>query len=260
MRLRCLAVLLLAIPTLSFGQNLAKRDSAGVSVLREMLTQTGWHRALLPIDARAVGDITVYDNDGGILTTGTIEIRTRGPKKFAIQTNLQGEEATSVYSEGFAIRKSGTERMQVPARTLSPILLPVFADWWDVDDGTWGVEYQGLDVVNSQPVHRIRLWRELPVTDPRYEEVRRGSPVTIWISQSESLPVQIEYRKASFENRLAFATYVRQFSDFRKVKNRLLPFRHDEWVLGKRLRSIRFRDIDTDVGVDGAEFELKGGN
>lgn len=124
MRLRCLAVLLLAIPTLSFGQNLAKRDSAGVSVLREMLTQTGWHRALLPIDARAVGDITVYDNDGGILTTGTIEIRTRGPKKFAIQTNLQGEEATSVYSEGFAIRKSGTERMQVPARTLSPILLP----------------------------------------------------------------------------------------------------------------------------------------
>ncbi|HVP44129.1 MAG TPA: hypothetical protein VMS96_11905 [Terriglobales bacterium] len=248
-----LIVLFICIPSIAQTTDSTASSSASAqlatTVLTQMLTAGGWAPATLPNDAIATATASM----GNGVITKTITFKARGRTQFRWEySDAPGQATKSDLSAGLARAANG---MGITPQSAPPWLLPFLGRLQEFADPQVRVEYLGTEVV-GEPTYKLRLRRVPDATDPRADEVKAGSPMTVWLSTTTYLPVQIEYLLQTFTNRLAFIPRLRKYSDYRPVQGILVPFHQEIWVDEQLVSTLDITSVQFNVGLAARDFQL----
>lgn len=232
----------------------APKNPSALRVLAQMSAVTGWGKTNAPTDVLATGTVTVPDDTNGASSSNSITLRARGSDQFSFESG-QSASNRSVASLGRATATIGSKQIYLPGRVFNAWHFPFLSSLVSFADPTIRVEYLGMEQL-SEATYKIRLSREPSSSDPTKDEVQAGSPVTVWVSSSSFLPIQVEYKKATLTNRLAFIPRTVKYSDFRRVGNLLVPFKQEEWYEGELIYSLQLSNVRFDNGFSDADFAI----
>jgi hypothetical protein len=224
----------------------------GSDLLERMLAAGGWSPASLPRDAVAMAQVSMGSADGAP-STKTITFKARGRTQFRWEySDAPGQASKSDLSAGLARAANG---MGITTQAAQPWLLPFLGRLQEFADPSVRVEYLGTEVI-GEPTYKLRFRRVPDPTDRRADEIKAGSPMTVWLSATTFLPVQIEYLQQSFTNRLAFMQRLRKYSDYRTVQGVLVPFHQEVWADKQLLSALDISSVQFNVGLPASDFQL----
>lgn len=221
-------------------------------LLGRMLAAGGWSPPSLPSDAVAMATLSMGSADG-TPTTKTITFKARGRTQFRWEySESPGQATISDLPAGLA--RAGTG-MGITPQSAQPWLLPFLGRLQEFADPAVRVEYLGTENIR-EPTYRLRFRRVPDPTDLRADEVKAGSPMTVWLSATTFLPVQIEYLQQSFTNRLAFMRRVRRYGDYRLMQGILVPFHQEVWSEKQLVYTLDISSVQFNVGLPAADFQM----
>ena len=250
-----LTVLWLSASVASHAQ--ALKDSMAVTVLTQMYAATGWNPASVPRDAVATGSVTRFR--GQAVDTVSVTWKARGPRQHRADVQATaGATSTIVNGDSGAVVTPNGPRF-IPshsALSMQPLDFPFYSDLISANDPNVGLHYAGTETVGSQLAHRVEIAREAPAGHPLAAVRHRAGHLTVWVSTSTWLPVQIEYVRIANDNPTAARSSIRTFSDHRVVNGLAVPFHQEEFAGTQRLYTLQLNSVSFNVGLSDADFAL----
>jgi outer membrane lipoprotein-sorting protein len=244
----------LATPTPQ--QQQIQKDPTAVTVLIQMNAVTGWIRAARPMDINATGNLTRYSGDQKITTSVRFKTRTAG--QFRMELQNAGKTQTKIVNGPAAadLLDTGQVRRLPPHIALStrPVMFPFLLALGDFDQSDVSVRYLGTEDVAGQLAHKVEIRLEPSGDDAAADTIRRSSPLIVWISTTNYLPLQVDYIRLADTNRRAELHFVRRFADYRRVDGILIPYMQQEFVEGELRYSLQLSDVQFNVGLRDSDF------
>jgi len=231
------------------------KDPTGLHVLEQMLAATGWNTAAIPVDVLATGTVTMPGDSSGPASSKSVTLKARGLNQFSFETTGQSGGKRSVVNAGSGSAAIGTKQVPLPARVFDAWHFPFLSSLVFSADPTIQVQYLGIEQLD-EPTYKVMLNREPSPNDPARDEIQAGSPVTVWVSSSTFLPLQVQYQKPTITNRLAFLPRTAKYSDYRKVGNMLVPFKREESYQGELIYTLRFSNVSFNNGFSDTDFTV----
>ncbi len=251
-----LALLLFVVVTVADAQSPATKDTTALAVLTQMAAATGWSQLTLPADAMATGTVTRYGGD----TSDTVSVRLKARGFRQYRAEVGGFSGTTTIRNGDrAALQSAEGTKWLPAHSAQSTrahVFPFFSDLIAAGSEDVAVRYLGLEDVGNEKAHRVEIFREPGPDQPSPAFIRRRTRMTVWVSATTALPLQIEYSRPADDNPSALLTRVRRFSDWRAVNGLALPFRQEELVNSKPVYSLQLTQAQFNVGLSDADFNL----
>ena len=251
-----LIALVVAAVLVADAQSPATKDTTALAVLTQMAAATGWSQFTLPADAVATGTVTRYQGDAS--DSVTVRLKARGLRQYCAEVGGFSGTTTIRNGDRAVLQTSqGTQELAAhSAQSLRAITFPFFSDLTATAGQDMAVRYAGLEAIGDEKAHRVEIFRELGTERPDAEFTRRASRMTVWVSATTWLPLQIEYTRPGDDNPSALLTRVRRFSDWRAVNGLALPFRQEEFINGKAFYSLQLSQAQFNVGLSDADFAL----
>lgn len=248
-------LIVLSIP--APAQEQPRRDPQAVAVLTQMTIATGWGRAGTVNDLTATGNVARYFEDRQ--DSVQITFKVRGAQRYRTEVNDGGTLTTTIVNGLRAATISSKATKFLPAQTaisMKPVAFPFLLDLTAAGDASVSVRYSGTEEVQGQVVHRVEIYREPDSNDPTAFIRKNAAAVTVWVSATTWLPVQIQYFRIAETNPSATLARLRRFSDYRMVGGLAVPFLQEEFVEKRLLYTLRLDQVRLNVGLSDSEFTL----
>jgi hypothetical protein len=202
--------------------------------------------------------------DGGYLRTEDIEeAHAQGaalfvPPKPARNPEKRGRELEPKPGDSAAVLTSNGTRFMPPHSVVSmqALALPFLCGLAAFSDANVSLRYVGTETVAGQLAHRVDMAREPGPGDPLAAPRRLASHMTVWISTTTGLPVQIAATRIANASPTAATTTIRVFSDYRSVSGIAVPFHQEEYGGGHLLYTLQLATASFNVGLSDGEFAL----
>ena len=207
---------------------------------------------MIPLDVLATGTVTIPADSSEPESSNSVTLKAKGFDQFSFET---GQSKRSVVNPSGGSATIGTKQIALPARVFDAWHFPFLSSLIFFADPSVQVQYLGIEKLD-EATFKVKLSREPAPGDPAGDAIRAGSPVTVWVSCSTFLPVQVEYEKPTITNRLAFIPRTAKYSDYRQVGNLLVPFRHEEWYQGELIYILQFSNVTFNNGFSEADFNI----
>jgi len=252
-------LILSSSPQLSSQQSSASptRDPLAVAVLTQMITATGWGTATLPADATASGTVTRATGDTPQSSAVTMKIRAARIYRVDVQ-DPSGPITTIINGDAGAVtRTAGTSFLPAhSAISQRAWAFPFFSDLCALSDAAVGFQYAGAETLNGDLAHRLEIIRAFSANDSLSSLRSRVAHLTVWISASTWLPMQVQFNRVSDDNPTAIRSLIRTFSDYRVVNGRAIPFHQEQYAGGQLLQTLQLTSVSFDTGVSDSDFAL----
>src|SRR2546426_635117 len=244
-----LPLILLSVAIPGAGQGQLTKDPMAVTVLAQMAAATDWNALNVPRDAVAGGSITRYQGSTTAPVGFTLKVKACREYRSDVQ-EITGTRSTIVNGDSAAVLFSNDTRFVPPhsAISMKPVALPFFCDLATFSDANVSLHYVGTETVAGQLGHRVDMSREPSRSDPLAAPRRRASRMTVWISTTTALPVQIASIRVANDSPTATATTIRVFSDYRLVNGIAVPFHQEEYSGGQLLYTLQLNSLSFNVG------------
>ena len=258
----CLSFCFLLIGSLlSVQQGLSQeprsKDETAVSVLRQMVAITGWKQVNLPSDLQATGSITTHR--GGQDSTTSISIKVRGDRQVRISYGDDVAINWVVYNHGNAARIVGGKTRRIPSYVSAarrPAEFPFLTELTDIENSTLTISYAGEEQIGRESSHKIEFIREPQELPSMHKYIRRVRKITVWVSATTGLPLQMEYNHVTYSNPYATIPVLRTYSDFRPIGGLLIPFRQQVFIGGDLRRTLLLNDVMFNTGLGESDFDV----
>jgi len=248
-------LLLFSIHVAAQGQ--ASKDPAALTVLTQMAAATGWNSQTLPRDAVATGTVTRHEGDAQ--TTASFTLKVKGCREYRVDVqDTAGTRSTIVNGDSAATFTANGVRPIPPhsAISMQPLALPFFCGLAAFADPNISLRYAGTESAAGELAHRVEISRQLTSGDPLAAPRQRASRLTVWISTTSGLPLQVACTRIAEDNLTAGVTTIRLFSDFRMVNGIAVPSHQEERAGGQLLYSLQLGSVSFNAGLTDAEFAL----
>jgi hypothetical protein len=248
---RTLAILSL-LSTLLVAQNPVTNNKS--QALTRMAEATGWTPLLRSGSYRVTAKLTKPDPDGGLSTSSEIVYKV-SPNGYRIE-NV--DNTTIVTSDGAELQRAGKTRF-IPihaAASMKPMVLPFMLDSLDTSQPNVTAEDDGAGTVDSQSVQKVKTENKPEAVDYKTKAIRRASPITISVTDANSMPAQIEYVKVTVNNENALVHVIRKYSDYRQVNGVMVPFHQEEWIGNEKAFDLDLVTVEFGPQLDPADFVL----
>jgi hypothetical protein len=235
-----------------------QKDAAGVAILDKMLATAGWGTVGNPADLVASGTITYFA--GSDSQTRSVRYKLLGTSEASTeitvdagttQTISNGKTAATILPDGTASRLPSYLAHSM-RQEIFPFLAPVIGP----NDSDVSVSVVGTRQINADLCTGVALARRLERTDPRASLEDIVSPITIWISSSTYLPVEIDSVLTSIDNYRALLHLSRTFSDYRAIQGLAIPFHQEEAIEGQRASVLDLTEVQLNTGLTDADFPV----
>ncbi len=252
---RFLALLVFAVVVVANAQSPTK-DTTALAVLTQMAAATGWSQLTLPVDAVAAGTVTRFR--GNTSETLSVRLKARGFRQYRAEVGGFSGTTTIRNGDRAALQSAeGTKWLPAhSAQSTRAFVFPFFSELTAIANEDVAVRYVGLEDVGNEKAHRVEIFREPGPDQPSPTFIRRRTRITVWVSATTALPLQIEYSRPADDNPSALLTRVRRFSDWRAVNGLALPFRQEELINGKVVYSLQLSQAQFNVGLTDSDFTL----
>jgi hypothetical protein len=227
------------------------------SLLNQMTTASGWTRLKTPADVLATGTLTQYDS-----TTPTdtdFVIKQKGSSLSRIE--IQGGELVTLTNADQAayVHRYGAQVLPFfAAISMRAFHFPFYSDVTALTDSKITFAYPGTEMLAGQLAHRIEIDREPAANDAQAAARRRVGHLTVWISDTSHLPLQVKFSRVSPDDPTAVVEHTLAFSDYRPVGGVAIPYHLEEYVGSDRISAIQLNDVQTNVGLSDANFLFLG--
>jgi outer membrane lipoprotein-sorting protein len=234
-----------------------QRDPQAVAVLTQMLTASGWGKASLPTDGIASGTVTRVSGDTQQSVAVTMKIR--GPRIYRVEVRDPSGPITTIINgdAGAVTRTAGTAFLPAhSAISQRAWAFPFFSDLCALSDAAVGFQYVATETLNGNLAHRVEIIRSYSSSDPMSSLRNRVAHLTVWVSATTWLPMQIQFNRVSDDNPTAIRSLVRTFSDYRVVNGLAIPFRQEQFAAGQLLQKLQLTSVSFNTGLPDSEFAL----
>ena len=244
-----IVILLPAIPLRA--QVVPQRDPQAISLLAQSLAVNAGAAGRVQ-DSVAEGTVAWLDG-----TTSPIILKTKGQDGLRYEFSSGGVQTVSVFSGGRGHTSRNGDRRNLPpwaTAYLRSMHIPAFSRLGDFARGGMNVIYVGLEDVNGQPAHHIRLFASpADQTPPEIEEII--SDFHLFLDARSLLIVKTlsyDYSPDVIENRTLVETYL---EDYRAVGGLAVPHRITRFIYGQEQMRIILTSVRLNVGLPDSEFQ-----
>jgi hypothetical protein len=233
-----------------------QRDQQAVAVLQQSFAAMG---GALPADSVATGTVTLVE--GSSTTEGTIRVATRGPDQSLEDITLPDDRRTVVYSRlAAAETRAGitkAARLELAASSQTPDFpLPLIA--WALTSPDASTSYVGLEQVNGESVHHIRIWNAF-ASNTALKSLAEFSIRDIWIDSTKFLPRKIAYLRRTAGGAVPRIPVAVSFTDFQSVSGVLYPFLIQKNFNGTPWLTITISSVKLNTGLTDTDFPVSAG-
>lgn len=250
-------LLILLVTPRAFAQAPAAKDPTAVALLLQMAGATGWNQLTVPRDAVATGTVTRYRGDSQ--DTVGITLKVKGYRQYRTEVQEAASVTTTIVSGDRAavVKPEGTQFIPSHAAlSMRPLVFPFLSDLAAATDPNVILSYLGVEDIRGESAYRIEITRQPASDDPIGQAERRAGPLTVWVSATSGLPVQIEYPRVANDNPTAVRRRTRYLSDYRVVGGLAVPFRQEESVNGRVLFVLQLTQVAFNAGLSDSDFSL----
>lgn len=220
-----------------------------------MAAATGWGSGSTPRDAVVTGKIIRYGKDGWEALSFTLKARTC--QEFRIDVQAPTGVRSTVVNSGRAIVTGPDGSRFLPSQSvlsMNPIVLPHLCVLNTLQKTDSGAIYAGTETLSDQLSHRIEISPDPVANDSLAAATRHGIVLTIWVSKSTALPIQIGSTLVATNNPAAGLTMVHALSDYRIVNGFALPFHQETSAGAALLYATQLDSVAFNVGLTDSEF------
>lgn len=232
-------------------------DPQALIILSKMLATTGWAAVSLPADALATGTVTL--NHGETQDTVGVTLKVKGYSEARTELQDPVSPATTIINgEQASFSNSGGTRAIPVHSALStpPAAMLLFCKLLNTSDPNLAIGFIGTETISGQSASRIQIDR-IPFPDEPFAELRRRADhLTIWISTTTFVPLQIQYPRISTGNSTALFPSTWVYSDYRKVNGIAVPFHQDEYAGNQLIHSLQLNTVRFNAGLSDSEFAI----
>ncbi len=233
------------------------KDPAALSILSQMVAATGWTPSLLPEDAIAVG--TVSSSQATDSTPANITLKVKSCGEYRIDTqDSSGPDSLIINGNGGA-RQSPSETDFIPslsANSMQPLVLPFFCDLAYFTDSSVSVALVGTETVAGQAANKIQITRISVSSTSGAGVGPLPGGLTVWISTSTSLPIQLAWSWISDYNPAARLSVSTVLSDYRTIGGISVPFHQEQQANGKVTNELQLDSVSFNNGLADSIFAL----
>jgi hypothetical protein len=213
---------------------------------------------LAPGDAVAQATVTRFTGNQKDSFAATFKFR--GTLQSRAEYNEGGQTTASVVNGrgGAILLPDGKVRRLPPhaALGMSPLVFPFFSDLGKITDSTVSLKFLGDREINGVRCYGITLARQPDPADPLAHALQLASPITVWLSSANALPVQIDYVRLAVDNPDVVMHISRSFSDYRVVNGITVAFLQRERLEGELAFQIQLTSVQFNVGLTDTDFNL----
>jgi hypothetical protein len=255
-------VVLSALPFSLFAQQSTQtatppqRDPQAVSVLQQSFAAMG---GALPADSVATGTVTLVE--GSSTPEGTISISTRGIDQSIENITLPNDQRIVVYSRLAAAEtragKTKVAPLELALSSQTPDFpLPLIA--WALTSPDASTSYVGLEQVNGESFHHIRIWNAL-ASIPTMQSRAEFSIRDIWIDATRFLPRKISYLRREAGGSVPRIPVEVSYTDYQQVSGILYPFQIQKNFNGTPWATIVITGVKLNTGLSDSNFPVTAG-
>jgi hypothetical protein len=233
-----------------------QRDPQAIAVLRQSFAAMG---GALPADSVAAGTVTLVE--GSSTNEGAIRIVTRGPDQSVEDITLPNDHRVVVYSRlAAAETRAGTTkvaRLELAASSQTvDFPLPLIA--WALNSPDAMASYVGLEQVNGESVHHIRIWNGF-ASNAALKSLSEFSIRDVWIDSSKFLPMKIAYLRRTAGGAVPRIPVEVSYTDFRSVSGVLYPYLIQKNFNGTPWLTITITNVKLNAGLSDTDFPVSAG-
>lgn len=232
------------------------RDQQAVVVLQQSFAAMG---RTLPTDSVATGTITLVE--GSRTEEGTIRITSRSHDQSLEDITTPTDHRVIVYSRlAAAETKAGKTKaasLELSLNSQTPDFpLPLVA--WALASPDAAVSYVGLEQVNGESVHHIRVWNSF-ATRPEFRSLAEFSVRDIWIDGARFLPRKIAYHRREAGGAVPRIPVETFFEDYKSIGGVSYPFLIKKNLNGTPWATITISTVTLNTGLSDTDFPLSVG-
>jgi outer membrane lipoprotein-sorting protein len=213
----------------------------------------------LPADSVATGTVTIVE--GSRTEEGTIRVASRGSDQSVEDITLTNDHRVVVYSRLAAAETRGGKTVaatfELSASSQTPDFpLPLIA--WALTSPDAAASYVGLEVVNGEQLHHIRIWNAF-TSIPAAQSAADFTIRDIWIDASKFHPRRIAYQRRRAGGAAPRIPVVVYFADYRDVSGILYPFQIKKDLNGTPWTTITISTVQFNTGLSDTDFPVSVG-
>lgn len=191
---------------------------------------------------------------------GTVTISTKGSDRLRWDGSKNGQINTEVINRGRPARsapngwRSGPSANSINRRADH---LPGLLLTYELAREDLSVTYVGLEDVEGQKAHRVRVARVSNLGNPADEQLTKNSELDLFVDAQTSLVVKISYvhwSETDWRRGLPMEIF---YGDYRKVGVVLVPFYQRRVLNGTPISEMRLTSAAFNTGLSDAFFEVR---
>lgn len=258
-----LLVVLSVVPVSLLGQQspqtvaAPQRDQQAISILQQAFAAMG---KTLPSDSVTTGTVTIVA--GSRTESGSIRILTRGPDQSLEEIQTEVTHRIVVYSRYFAAETNGSTTKALSVELSASSQCPDFPMplvSWALNSSDAGVSYVGLETVNGESMHHIRVWNAF-VSIPALQSRAEFSIHDLWIDSARFLPRKISYLRRTAGGAVPRIPVEVYFSDFQEISGIFYPFTIQKIFNGTPWTTISISKVSLNTGLSDSDFPVSSGS
>lgn len=234
-----------------------QRDPQALAVLSKMFIVSGWSSTNLPANAVASGTATRYHGDTQDAVGITLKFRGYSEARMEVADPVSPTISVFHGEQASVSKTTGTQAIPAhSALSTPPVAMLFFCSFLNTSDPNRLFRFVGTETVGGQLTNRLEF-DYIPSSDNPYSQVlRRAGHVTLWISTSSLLPIQVQYPRISNDNPTAVFLATRVYSDYRAINGIAVPFRQDEYLGNQLTHSLQLSTVNFNTGLSDADFAI----
>jgi outer membrane lipoprotein-sorting protein len=229
------------------------RDPQAVAVLQQSFAAMG---KTLPADSVATGTVTIVE--GSRTEEGTIRVATRGPDQSIEDITTSSDHRVVVYTQLLAAEtKAGATKLlsfEASATSQAPDF-PLAIIAWALTDPDAAMTYVGLEPLNGQQTHHIRIWNTLN-SIPQLQPYAEFTVMNIWIDPSSGLVQKLAYEKREGSGSSPRSRMEIFYSEYQNFGGILYPTQIQKNLNGVLWTTIHISNVTLNTGLKDSDFPL----
>jgi outer membrane lipoprotein-sorting protein len=239
----------------------AQKDATALAIIGRMSAATGWTAANIPADVTAQATVTRYSAE---VSDGTNVIDANFKLKGVLEARLEytenGQTSTTIVHDkaGVIFAPDGSKQVLAAqsAVGLRTNILPFLTDLMQTSDPAVAIQYVGEKTVGGSQCYGVVIARQPDPSDRLAATLTLSNPITLWISSTTLLPMQIDYVRLAADNQYVVVHFSKSYSDYRTVNGVAVAFLQVESVEGQSMYRTQFTNVQFNSGLLDADFAL----
>jgi hypothetical protein len=232
----------------------AQRDPQATALLQSALRAMG---GSVPSDSSASGSVTLVE--GSTMSSGTIQVLTRGTTQTSETLTLSTTQRAVIYSYGEAKEVSGTQSTNPPLELIvteqcPDFPLPLLASVLNNSDEAF--RYIAQETLNGVSAQHIQVWNTFS-SKPRLLKLASFSTMDIWFDATSGFLLKIAYSRRAGAGAVPTFTVEAFFSNYTNVGGVLYPFKINKSYNGTPWQTITIQSVSFNTGLTAGQFQTE---